>query len=87
MPTEYKKFKIVFQLKTPDGNKKAVYEIDIDNNSIKDIEGIEFRTLEQKDAIHAVLFKLIEFTKMKIDWQIIKVTRLNNQGKEIKEIT
>lgn len=83
---EYRKFKITLQLETPDGPSKAVYEVDIDNNSIKDIEGIDYRTLEQKDAVHKVLFQLIEFLKMKIDWQIIKVARLEKDEKEIKEI-
>jgi len=86
MATEYRKFRITLQLKTPEGDKKAVYEVDVDNNSIKDVMGIDYRTLEQKDAVHQVLFKMIEFLRMKIDWQIIKVQRLDETNVEIKEI-
>jgi hypothetical protein len=74
----YRKYKITLQLKTPDGMSKAVYVVDIDNNSVKDEQGIGFRTLDQKDAVHSVLFKMIEFLKMGVDWKTIKADKIGN---------
>ncbi len=82
----YKKFRITLQLKTPEDGKKAIYDVDIDNDSIKDVAGIDYRTLAQKDAVHQVLFKLIEFLKMGIDWELIRVAKLDESEKEIKEV-
>lgn len=77
-------YRVKIQLPIPFGFGQAEYEINLKEGAIKDLKGIDFRTLEQKRAVHDLLFALIEFMKSKMDWRLIKVIKVEN-GKIVNE--